>query len=477
MKYATVHAREIVEQYLLDADGIAYEGPRLHPCGCGHGQHAHTGAKATGKCRDCGCRKYRIDPAWHLAYQAVDAKNTSLYRALRDYDWAEREKRLVRKPKKPGEWSIGPSDAGRCRRVLWYRNTPPDDFPRDPDGNLILAPSNKRAALMGAIFHEEAVRRLKVQYPWRTFEQPIKVKGLDSEGRFDSYDGVMALLDDLKTAGKWKWEQINDFGAMLEDWEQESIYALALNEAGRPVRTLRLIYVNRETGHERPFERDYDQQFAEYARQKLIDVATALDLGQELDRDRSGPTNDPICAECPFRRHCWGMDDAEERGRSPESWTWHPDPVDEDVQWAIENNLAAKQAVKDAEQWADDSQVFIVGLEPRRYGDYKIRTQQTGNRPRYKEYADLLAAEMAKPEHERRDPTEIPIPRGEPGVSYVAARVSKSELEAEARRARKAAKLADQMPKTEPDPAATPAAPETTQTSAETSAETEGGAA
>jgi hypothetical protein len=431
------------------AAGIPF-GPQTNPCACDHGQHQHTGKLTTGKCRaaDCSCVKYRIDPAWELAYRAYAAGNTSLGHALREYDAQQRAGHNKKNPRQAGEWSLGPSDAGSCRRAIWYRNMPPSDLVRDP--------VDQREARMGEIIHTEAVRRLQKLFPWREFEQPVSIPGLDRKARFDWYDEITAEVEDLKTAGDWRWDQVNDFGASDDVWKQVFLYGLGLHLEGKPVDTVRVTYLKRCNGHDQTFVRDFDIAEAQAYRNELLAIAQALDIvhaemetvlaenpdtsydpGELLPRDRSGPSTDPLCARCPFRSHCWNLEQAEAAGRSGESYTvLGPDPVDEDVVWAIEQNVEAKAQYNDWKKVKDETAALIEGLPPRRYGDVKIDEQWYGGGPNYKQDAEdlrrmLLAGEVPDVEH-------MPVPKYDKKPSLIARRVAKSVLDKEKRARAKA---------------------------------------
>jgi hypothetical protein len=430
--------------------GIPF-GPRLCPCVCLHGQHAHAGKQGTGRCsgidddgKHCGCGRYRAAPEWELAYAAFDAGNTSFGHALREYDAREREAHHNKNPRAEGTWSLGASDAGTCRRAIWYRNMPPVDLVRDPVDN--------REARIGAIIHEEAVRRLAKLYPWRRFEQPVKIRGLDREARYDWYDEITAEVEDLKTAGDWMWDQVDDFGPFEHVWKQVFLYGLALHEEGLPVETVRITYLKRCNGHDQTFVEDFDVELAKQYRNELLAVAQALDIvhaemqrtlaedpeakyepGELLPRDRSGPSTDPLCRRCPFRSHCWNLVQAEENGRSGESWIMlGPTPEEADIAWALQQNVDAKQLGTDAKKATEETKVWLEGLETGRYGDYQlVESQDYGSKPQYKKDSDnlrgMLAAGIVP------DVESMPVPIGEPSRHLQAKRVPKSVLAKEAR--------------------------------------------
>lgn len=444
------------------AAGIPF-GPRFNPCVCTHGQHAHSGKQSTGKCSgpDCDCGRYRADQAWTLAYAAHDGMEKPLGHSLRDYDQQQRAAHGAKNPRKPGEWSLGPSDAGTCRRAIWYRNMPPVDLVKDPvDG---------REARMGDIIHEDVVRRLKTVYPWREFEQKVAIPGLDRDARYDWYDEIIARVTDLKTAGDWKWDQVDDYGVPEDTVKQVFLYGLALHLQGKPVETVEITYLKRCNGHDQTFVFDFNLAMAQMYRDELLVIAQALDIvaaeqeryeadqatahaegfnpdqdypaydpGELLPRDRSGPSTDPLCRRCPFRSHCWNLVQAEEHGRSGESWTiLGPEPVPEDVLWALEQNVGSKALEGDAKKAAKEYAAFFEGLEPGRYGDYRlVQSQDYGSKPQYKQHVEDLHARLLAGEVPDVETLQIPI--GEPAIYLQAKRVQKSILDKEKRQREKA---------------------------------------
>lgn len=426
------------------ASGIPL-GPRLNPCACSHGQHAHSGKKATGKCvvAECNCARYRVDPAWELAYTAHDAANTSLGHALREYDRQQRTAHQKKNPRTAGTWSLGASDAGTCRRAIWYRNMPPADLVRDP--------VDQREARMGEIIHEEIVRRLKALYPWRDFEQKVSLPGLDRDIRYDWYDQLIARVTDLKTAGDWKWDQVDDFGAPEETWKQGFLYGLALHLEGKPVETVEITYLKRCNGHDQTFVRDFDLELAKQYLNELLAIAQALDIvhaemervlaedpdaaydpGELLPRDRSGPSTDPLCKRCPFRSHCWNLEQAKESGRSGESWTiLGPTPEEAEIEWALKQNVDAKALEGDAKKAKEETKALFEGLEPGRYGDYKIDEQWYGGGPNYKQDSEDLRRMLGAGETPDIENMTMPSYGSKP--SLIARRVPKSVLAKEER--------------------------------------------
>lgn len=415
---------------IIDA-GLIVPGPRTHPCVCGAGRHEHAGAQGTGACASTGCRRYRVDIAWDLAYRALDAQETSLGHSLREADRIEREKHRKDNPRGEGEWSIGASDAGTCPRKIQYRNAPPEGF--EP------APEDQREARMGSIIHAEAVRRLAMLYPWRLFEQPVRVAGLDRDSKFDSYDPITGEVEDIKTAGDWRWDVLGEKGPEEEVWEQIALYALALEDQGHYVSTLKASYIKRCNGHDEVFTRPYDRAFAEAARDRLLGYATSLDLGIDLPKTGTGPTDDALCRRCFARNHCWNIPAAEQAGRSPESYTiLGADPADDDIIWAISEKVEASRERLAAEKREAAAKNLMEGIEPGRYGEFEGYAQNGGGGDDHKAYAAKLAELFNLPDGMRPPIEAIPMPQKHRYTFIKWGRVRKATLDKE-RKARQAA--------------------------------------
>ena len=337
-------------------------GPRMHPCVCGAGKHAHSGPAAIGRCSETGCTRYRADRVWALVYESLDADATPLGHALREHDRREREKHYRKNPRGEGEWSIGASDTSTCPRKIQYRNRPPEGFVPDPEDN--------REARMGTIIHNEITPQLRVLFSWGMFAYKVRIAGLDRDSELDMYDPITGVLTDFKTAGDWRWEQLADDGPEWSTWEQVLLYGLALIEAGYNVTRLRLVYVKRCNGHDETHEMDFDMAAAEAARDRLLGWAEMLDRGEDLPKTGTGPSTDALCKRCFARSHCWNIPRANELGRSPENLTvLGEEPVDAEVAWAIEQKVAASAARLAAEKAEEQAKALVEGIAPGRYGD------------------------------------------------------------------------------------------------------------
>lgn len=415
------------------AEGLP-PGPRVHPCVCGAGRHAHSGAAGVGKCAETKCKRYRADRVWTLVYAALDADEVSVGDSLREYDRRERERHYRKNPRGEGEWSIGASDTGTCPRKIEYRNRPPEDF--EP------APEDQREARMGTIIHNEVTRWMKALYPWRMFDLPVQIAGLDRKSALDMYDPVTGVVTDFKTAGDWRWDKLGEDGPDWETWEQVLLYALALVEAGYYVTRVRLVYVKRCNGHDENFEMEYDAPSAEQARNRLLGYAETLDRGESLPKTGTGPSTDALCRRCFARFHCWNIPKAERLGRSPENLTIlgeHPD--DEHLAWAIEQKYEASRIRLEADKREDEAKALVDGIPPGRYGPDGVweawEIPKAGS-PLYKDSFEQVREYLRLPPEMQPDPDAIEPIRGRGRIERKVGKVRKATLDAE-RKARKAA--------------------------------------
>lgn len=409
----------------LVAEGLPI-GPRMHPCVCRAGRHAHAGGNATGGCKETGCKRYRANLAYQLAYDAIDAQAMSLRDVFREAGKIEGAKRRAANPVTPGTWRIGVSDLDSCPKKIEYRNVPPEGF--------TPAPEDKREAEMGTAIHEYTEQRMRMVFPWRLFEQPLKVPGLDRESRYDWYDPITCELGDIKTAGDWRWDQLADNGPTEDTWDKVMVYALALRAAGVEVRTVRLDYIKRCNGHDEHFIREYDETKARAALDRLLGYATLLDLGIELPKTGTGPTNDPLCRRCFARFDCWNVPAAERAGRSPESFTiLGAEPLDESIVWAISEKVAASADRLAAQKREDVAKTLLDGVDPGRYGEYEgyERKSSSSGGVDWKGYAETLGEKFDLPDEMRPKIEDIKVPRRQDSTYVAWGKVRKATLDRE----------------------------------------------
>ncbi len=386
--------------------------PKL--CLCGGQAHEHVDQLPA------GCGGFQLDPAWELASRAVDADTRLVMADVAEYS---RRRRAARKA--GSGWNVGPSDAGKCRRAIQYREAPPDGY--------VPLPEDTRKADVGTTIHTGAAEARRELYPWRMYGLALAVPGLDKPCEIDEYDPITGTATDWKTSGESAWDIIGQQGPWPDNEEQLDIYGLALDLAGYPIRRLRLVYVRRENGEEESFDWLYDRAAAERSLARLVGVVTALDLGVDLPRDRPGPSSDRICQLCPARAHCWNLDAAAELGRSGESYTiLGPDPDDPTIEWAAALVAEANAAVTAAEKRKKELVPLIEGIEPREYGDYEVY-RGTSTSYDHKGAAEKMTELWKLPEHLRPSADALPRPERRRSV-YTQVRLTRA-----AKRARRAA--------------------------------------
>lgn len=336
-------------------------------CVCGTARYQHGGRTGAGRCLDCGCARFRWDPADRAARRAAAAADDEPSVALRRYARRSQRRRTAGKERAGGSWSVGPSDHSACHRAIGYRENPPPDY--EP------IPIPKDEADVGTMLHNEFTRARRLTYPWRRFNVTVTVPGLDRPGRADEVDDLIGRVTDYKTAGDWKWEQVGKNGPPDADWKQVHDYALGLAEDGFRPQDLEIIYINREHGRAERFVRPYSRLYALAAVTELHDILDALDEGRELPRLRAGdellgPTVNSLCARyCPAVNHCWGLDTVP-ADRTPEGWLLARD--DEGVASALVTYAAARDQESEVEKVKKYARTLLTGVEPGRYGNMTL---------------------------------------------------------------------------------------------------------
>src|SRR5262245_17349672 len=201
--------------------------------------------------------------------------------------------------------SVGPSDTGGCRRQHAYRwhDTPKDSAPR-----------SEAAARLGTLLHLGwSVMIKRLDDPGRQADVKITLPGLPAPGYADDVDYTHRVCTDLKSTSDRAYQRWITYGLPERMWDQVEIYAYGLYVQHTPELpgdwTLRIVLLNRETGHETPFERP-----ADHDRGRLLTDALAAEQARleasgspyEFPRDGAGPGRGFPCDWCPWLRTCWG---------------------------------------------------------------------------------------------------------------------------------------------------------------------------
>lgn len=414
-------------------------------CVCGGHPAEHSGSSNAGACAERDCTRYRANPVALLAARAAEAADRSFHADLAEYD---RRTRARSKKKGKGVISVRPSDLGGCRREVYYRETPPEDF--------VSAPSRKGAAWMGGIIHDEFMRRRRALYPWRLYGDlrgnEVQVPGSERPYRYDEYDPITATLISIKTAGRWRWDLVGQEGADEKWWDQDHVYAAALRELGFPVEWVEVLVIERADGNSENFRQAYDQERADRALTEIMALATTLELGIVPPRDRSGPTTDMLCRNCFARITCWNIPQAEEAGVTPERFTTlGMTPEDEAIEVIGGQLVEAREARLDMEKREAALKAMLDGVEIRPYGE--IEPVQGGTTSTaWKEYQAEVERYWNVPESER--PPAPPEPPKNRSVSVTWKRLRKAtrdRLAKEKKAAEKAAAVLAAEPESLPE--------------------------
>ncbi len=388
----------------VTADAPATEDPALaHLCACGTPREGHAGRHHAGRCLDddCGCPRFRRDPA----ELAAEAAREPLDQAMLRWDARRARSNKTARARRAGRFGVGPSDIGECRKRIQFRERPPDD--------LVVVPADKRTATMGTWLHEGFTALQRSLYPWRMVKPRVLVPGFDEPGEVDSYDPVLGRVIDLKTKGDYGWERVGVFGPDDDDLDQTMLYGLALEEAGLAVREVEIVYLWRKTGDAEHFVRPYDRARALRAAAWLHGVLDSLDAGVELPRDGKGPGVDPLCDRCPFRVTCWQLDAAAAAGRSPQGFVLaHDEP---EIAAALTEYVAQRRVASEAGKVKDEIRTYFDGLEPGRYGDVELAWQRATETPvpDVEAWARVVEGELFAAAQEGRPPRfpeELPHP-------------------------------------------------------------------
>jgi hypothetical protein len=397
---------------------------------CTAGRHEHSGPTLLGSCERTGCKRYRRDTVDALVERALAGHRARLGDDLKAADDENSLARSLRVSE--GDVRVSASDASACPRQVQYRERPPADF----------YPSwqDKRAAFIGTLIHDAVERVRKRLYPWRLFEQTVHVDGL-GESKYDSYDPITAEVEDLKTAGDWKWDLVWDGGPPESEWEQVAIYGLSLHRQGLPVRDMKITYVQRAQGKDESYRRPWSEEYALAAVAKLVRMATQIELGVEQPRKYAGPSTSPICARyCFARDYCWNVPEAERNGRSPESWTLlGASPAELEVAAVLREYVDGRVAEKAGADQKSAAKAKVDGIA---YGEYDGMVY--GVTPRrvvdQEAYLDRVIAGAQTPEAERIPFDEIEKPRKDT-TSLKIGKVSKAEQQRREKAARDLAKM------------------------------------
>jgi hypothetical protein len=422
------------------------EPPPLDPdaavCCCklprdAHGGSGHRGSAKNPQTGERLCLRYRADQLEVEARRAYASLTSTYADDLRAFERLEAAAHVRGKARRGDGTSVRPSDLGTCRRKVSARILQPE--------GLHTNITDGRPRRQGSVVHRDRRSIVAALYPWRQTEVPFRLPGLPNTFFADEYDPVTGDVFETKTAGQWQWDRTNEHGA-AEHWiDQALLGAFGLEQAGRPVGRVRIVVVQRADGHDLEFPITWDDHARAAARDaigRLLALQVAVvQQRQMLPRDRTGPSTDPICARyCEFRDWCWNLPRARELGVSGESLdVLGEQPADEQILWALQQVYERRGARKAAQAAEDEARSWLTGRTPAVYTaadgfDYVLAAGAAG-RPQYSKWREEVLAEAEKPEHLRRPPGDIPVPKGDGGDLTVRRRVHREPKRSRAQQA------------------------------------------
>jgi hypothetical protein len=202
---------------------------------------------------------------------------------------------------------LGASEIGTCRRRTAYRlaGTP------ETNGGTGLQ------ATLGHWIHKGALAVLRKEYGALI---EVRLESPLLRGHADAVFIDDALVEDVKTKGRFVYATVEDRGPSDAELYQTHLYAWMLRKGyaadrrrGYPtgpvhIERIRLRFINRDTGENFPWECEYDAAITAEALGWLAQVLELLEEGgpENVPRDGHGPEVSAICDYCPFLDACWG---------------------------------------------------------------------------------------------------------------------------------------------------------------------------
>lgn len=300
------------------------------------------------------------------------------------------------------------SGIGGCTRANAYSiaGTPASDDPGEDEA---------RAALLGTGAHDwflPAIARVIERLTGTTcaVEKRVKLRagGLIIEGSLDlAFDDIVV---DLKTVGEQRLHGVRRRGEPYDEhFLQVFGYALAEHQAGRTVRWVVFLYLDRTTGEVHPIV----VPFSNRALLAVVDrAATIRRLAADPDsapRDGRGPGKALACDRCPWLRRCWGPDakPGKPGAQVVAAGDW------EGLQYILQ--LYADAAARATEAGADKdfAKTVIAKTKAGTYGAYKITRGRDGETDDVDAMKTILAAHgIPVPKKRRSGATRVTAVKG-----------------------------------------------------------------
>jgi hypothetical protein len=287
------------------------------------------------------------------------------------HDLAAAVSRVQARTTRSRQTALGASELGTCRRRTAYRLA----------GTVETNPSGGMAAALGTWIHKGALDVLRREYGALI---ETRLASALIRGHADAlYLGDEVVVEDLKTKGRYVYAQTVDTGPRIGELFQVSIYGWLLREghiADRrrgyptgpvPVDTIRLRYLDRDTGASHPWEAPYNPAVTAEALGWLAGVLEALETGgpDNVPRDGDGPGVSVICDWCPFLDACWGPPPLGPEPRTRQSLTVRDDV---EIETALLGYARGRALAAEGKQITDRERAFLDGSPAGIYGELQL---------------------------------------------------------------------------------------------------------
>jgi hypothetical protein len=266
--------------------------------------------------------------------------------------------------------ALGASELGTCRRRTAYRLT------GTPETN----PSGGMAAALGSWIHKGALEVLRREYGALI---EVRLASPLIRGHADAVYPDAGVVEDVKTKGRFVYAQTVDTGPRTSELFQVHVYSWLLREGHItdrrrgyptgpvPVDTVRLRYLDRDTGASHVWETAYDPAVTAEALGWLAGVLEHLEAGgpDAVPRDGDGPGVSQICGFCPFLDACWGPPPLGPDARTRQSATVREDL---ETETALTSYARGRALAEEGEQIKKRERAFLDGSPPGIYGDQEL---------------------------------------------------------------------------------------------------------
>lgn len=264
-------------------------------------------------------------------------------------------------------YELSMSGLGGCRRKGAYQLA--KVAPSDP---VAATTGENRAANLGTMIHTGLLPEL-AEVLGGNEEIEVELTVVDDEttivvpGRTDLYWPQAKAILDLKTVREHKMGHVVANGPFDEHWVQVAAYALAAEQADKPIEWIGWIYLDRASGATFVVMEPFTDQLRQMVVDKVRELATYAISPDDAPRDGAGPgerTANLMCNNCAWLRACWGEE------AKPGVAGIQSSKVDDFG--GLEKVLTAYIKARDAETAAKESKEFyrelIVGNQPGVYG-------------------------------------------------------------------------------------------------------------